>query len=185
METLRIPLKPFYALIAATLFLVAFIACQTDEATVSGVGSRAGAEMKAPDGTIIGMVNMVQGPNGVLVSVEATGLVPGGHGFHIHEVGSCSPDFSAAGDHFDLGDRAHGYLFVDGDHLGDMPNIYADDDGTARADVFNDVITLDTGPANSVFDDDGSAIIIHEKGDTYGEDAGAGGRVACGVIVPG
>ena len=29
---------------------------------------------------------------------------------------------------------------------------------------------------------DGSAIIVHEKPDTYGEDAGAGGRVACGVI---
>ena len=181
----RISFKSFYALITATLFLVALIACQTGESTVSSVGSRASAEMKAPDGTIIGMVNMVQGPNGVLVSVEASGLVPGAHGFHIHEVGSCSPDFSAAGDHFDLGDRAHGYMYVDGDHLGDMPNIYAAADGTARADVFNDAITLAAGPANSVFDDDGSAIIIHEKGDTYGEDAGAGGRVACGEIVPG
>ena len=185
MKTWRMPLRASYALISATLCLVALMACQTDEATVSGLGSKASAELKTPDGTIIGMVNMVQGPNGVLVSVEATGLVPGAHGFHIHEVGSCSPDFSSAGDHFDLGDRAHGYLFVDGDHLGDMPNIYAAADGTARADVFNDVITLATGPANSVFDDDGSAIIIHEKGDTYGEDAGAGGRVACGVIVPG
>ena len=33
-----------------------------------------------------------------------------------------------------------------------------------------------------LMDDDGSALIIHENGDTYQSDAGAGGRVACGVI---
>ena len=171
--------------IAAFLVLAVLAGCETGESGPSGVGTRAVAEMKSPEGDLLGTVNMEQGPNGVLVSVDVTGLAPGPHGFHIHETGSCSPDFAAAGDHFAPGGREHGYMNARGDHAGDMPNIYAAADGTARADVFNDAIALAAGPDNSVMDADGSAIIIHEKGDTYGEDAGAGGRVACGVITGG
>jgi len=60
--------------------------------------------------------------------------------------------------------------------------IYAGADGAARADYFTAAVTLDADADLSLFDADGSAIIIHENPDTYGEDAGAGGRVACGVI---
>ncbi len=168
--------------ITAALLLLALVGCETEGAGPSGVGARAVAEMMSPEGDAMGTVVMEQGPNGVLVSADITGLEPGPHGFHIHETGSCSPDFAAAGDHFAPEGRAHGYMNASGDHAGDMPNIYAAGDGTARADAFNDAITLADGPDNSVMDADGSAIIIHEKGDTYGEDAGAGGRVACGVI---
>ena len=66
---------------------------------VTGVGNEATAIMSGPDGEDMGTVALTQGPNGVLVSADVTGLSPGGHGFHIHEVGSCSPDFGAAGDH--------------------------------------------------------------------------------------
>ena len=52
-----------------------------------------------------------------------------------------------------------------------------------RADFFTREVTLTAGLTHSLFDEDGSAIIVHEKPDTYGQDAGAGGRVACGVIV--
>ena len=167
---------------AAALILVALAGCETGGAGPSGVGTRAVAEMMSPEGGAMGTVVMEQGPNGVLVSADITGLEPGPHGFHIHEAGSCSPDFAAAGDHFAPEGREHGYMNPSGDHAGDMPNIYAAPDGTARADFFNDAITLAAGQGNSVMDGDGTAIIIHEKGDTYGADAGAGGRVACGVI---
>ena len=48
----------------------------------------------------------------------------------------------------------------------------------------NTDITLDKDKPNSVFDADGSAVVIHAKGDDYKSDpAGdAGGRIACGVI---
>ena len=46
---------------------------------------------------------------------------------------------------------------------GDLLNIYAASDGTGRADFFSEGVTLDEGPRNSVFDDDGSAIVVHEK----------------------
>lgn len=168
---------------AVVLLLVGLTACEAGGSSPSGVGTTAGAEMKSPAGDVVGTVTMVQGPRGVLVSVEMTGLAPGVHGFHIHEIGSCSPDFSAAGGHFAPGGEGHGYMHEGGHHAGDMPNIHAAADGTARADVFNDAITLSAGADNSVMDADGSAIIIHEKGDSYGEDPGAGARVACGVIV--
>ncbi len=181
---IRLNIRPtLFPAVAAVLLLAGLVGCELGDSGPTAVGARASAEMKSPAGDVLGMVNMVQGPNGVLVSVEMTGLVPGPHGFHIHAIGSCSPDFSAAGDHMMLEGEEHGYLNEGGDHAGDMPNIYAAADGTARADAFNDAITLADGQDNSVMDADGSAIIIHEKGDTYGEDAGAGGRVACGVIV--
>ena len=167
--------------LAASL-LVVITGCQAGDSQPEGVGTTATAKMQGPDGADLGTVTLTQGPQGVLVMADLTGLAPGAHGFHIHEVGTCSPDFSAAGDHFTLEGVEHGYMNPNGQHLGDMPNIHAAADGTARADVFNGAVTLADGSDNSVFDADGSAIIVHEKGDTYGADAGAGGRVACGVI---
>ena len=44
-------------------------------------------------------------------------------------------------------------------------------------------MTLDEGTGNSVFDDDGSAIVVHERPDAYGEEeSDTGIRVSCGVI---
>ena len=52
----------------------------------------------------------------------------------------------------------------------------------ARADVFTGKITLAADADTTVFDADGSAIIIHAQPDSYGAEPGAGDRVACGVI---
>lgn len=148
------------------------------------LGAQAGAataEMMDPKGNSMGRVTLTQTPNGVLLKAELRNLAPGGHGFHVHENGSCSPDFKAAGDHYNPTGAGHGLNHGGGSHAGDMPNIYAAADGTAVAEVMNAKISLSDGPS-SVFDGDGSAIIVHEKPDTHGENAGAGGRVACGVI---
>ena len=68
-------------------------------------------------------------------------------------------------------------------HGGDLPNIYAASDGSARADFFTVGIALDTNQPHSIFDADGSAIIVHEHPDAYGEEeSDTGNRVACGVI---
>ncbi len=155
------------------------------------IGVTASATLKAPSGDPIGTVKFRQVAAGVLVAAEARDLVPGGHAFVIHETGACTPDFGAAGDHFNPTDAEHGFVHSNwrrgdsgaGGHGGDLPNIYAASDGSARADFFTDGITLDVGPRHSVFDDDGSAIIVHEKPDAYGEEeSDTGARVACGVI---
>ena len=142
----------------------------------------AAAMIAGPDGTAMGTVTLTQGPFGVLIAADLMGLAPGGHGFHVHEVGTCTPSFAAAGGHFNPGGTGHGFLDEGGVHAGDTPNVYAAADGTVRADIFTAAVTLETGVAHSIFDADGSAIIVHEKPDTYGADPGAGARVACGVI---
>ena len=153
-------------------------------------GLTAEAALTSPGGDPLGTVRFLQTAAGVLVMAEVNGLAPGGHAFIIHEVGACTPSFAAAGDHFDPTDADHGFVHGawqggdgGGGHGGDLPNIYAASDGSARADFFTDGVTLDRGPRHSVFDDDGSAIIVHELPDPYGEgEADTGERVACGVI---
>ena len=171
---------------ALGLAILLLIACNQESEeleTEKDVGAMATAAMAGKDGEAMGMVTLIQGPQGVLVSADLSGLPPGGHGFHIHAVGSCSPDFSAAGSHFGPGEESHGFLYSTDMHAGDLPNVYANADGTARADVFTADVTLAPDDERSLFDSDGSAIIIHEKPDDYGADAGtAGSRIACGVV---
>ncbi|MYI56927.1 MAG: superoxide dismutase family protein [Acidimicrobiia bacterium] len=174
-------------LVASTLILTASgVTSQQDDADETDAGSplTATAHLVGPDGRAVGTVTLIEGPNGVLVQADVTGLSPGGHGFHIHAVGACEPDFSAAGDHFNPEGIGHGFTVEGGWHAGDLPNIYAAADGTARADFFTAAVTLTPGAENSIFDADGSAIIVHAKPDSYGESPGAGDRVACGVIRP-
>ena len=148
------------------------------------------AILTSADGGAVGTVTFTQGAIGVLVAADVKGLAPGGHAFVVHETGSCTPDFAAAGDHFDPGDARRGIIHPNwksgrlaGGHGGDLPNIYAAADGTARADFLTAGITLNASADHSVFDADGSAIIIHEKPDTYGEEeSDTGSRLACGVI---
>lgn len=164
-------------------FLLVLGGCQAkkQEATTPEVGASASAMMASTDGSSIGTVTLTQGQNGILVSADLTGLSPGWHGFHIHSVGSCSPDFSAAGGHLSVEGQGHG--FMQGEfHSGDMPNIHAAEDGTARVDVFNARTSFSGDAGKSIFDADGSAIIVHAMPDSYGEDPAAGDRVACGVI---
>lgn len=138
-------------------------------------------ELRGPEETGLGTVTLTESAHGVLLRAELAGIPPGGHGFHIHETGACAPDFDAAGDHYNPAGRAHGLLNPAGHHAGDMPNVYAGADGTVRAEVLNRAVTLGSGP-HSVFDADGSALIVHADPDTHGEEAGAGARIACGVI---
>ncbi len=176
-------LKLITIFVAMTVAITVLAGCQREETKQSAdMGAEALAAMTGPDGADMGTVRLIQGSKGVLVMADLRGLSPGFHGFHIHTVGSCQPDFSAAGDHFSPKGYEHGYMNTEGPHAGDLPNIYAGSDGVARADHFTERITLATGEETSVLDADGSAIIVHEKPDTYGAEAGAGGRVACGVI---
>ncbi|MDA0231685.1 MAG: superoxide dismutase family protein, partial [Proteobacteria bacterium] len=95
--------------------------------------------------------------------------------------GACAPDFKAAGGHFNPAGKGHGINHSDGSHAGDMPNLHAAADGSVKAEMLNVNVTIAPG-ANSIFDGDGAAIVLHAKADTYGANAGAGARLACGVI---
>jgi Cu-Zn family superoxide dismutase len=128
------------------------------------------------------------GTKAVEVTVNVTGLKPGAHGLHIHAVGKCeAPGFTTAGGHFDPGpasnmdpDANHPY------HMGDLPNLVADQSGKATMKAVTNRVTLSDGPL-SIFDADGTAIIIHgnpDQGTTGESKSGVSGgpRVACGVV---
>jgi Cu-Zn family superoxide dismutase len=142
------------------------------------------ASLKDTTGKDVGSVQLLQTPHGVLLKMSLKGVEPGEHAFHIHAVGKCEAPFTSAGGHFNPASRKHGMEAAEGAHAGDMPNLYIPANGELRIDVANHMITLAKGQANSVFDADGSSIIIHAGPDDYKTDptGNAGDRIVCGVI---
>lgn len=156
--------------------------------------ARASAELRGPDGKRLGVVELGQRASGVVIHGELQGLPPGWLALHVHAVGACSPDFSAAGGHFNPTDAQHG-IGAGGPHAGDLPNIWVHQDGQARFEMLTDRFALtenaratDPGAAAAnvptLFDQDGAAIVIHAQPDDYvSQPSGAAGdRIACGVI---
>lgn len=155
----------------------------------AGAPARAHADIKGEG--ISGTADFAERSTGtgkiVDITVTVTGLKPGMHGVHLHAVGKCEPDFAAAGGHFDPGPA--GNMDPDANHpfhLGDIPNLDAPARGRATMKISTTRVTLSEGPL-SLFDEDGSAIIIHanpDQGITGAPKSGVSGgpRVACGVI---
>ncbi|MET1248165.1 superoxide dismutase family protein [Sporolactobacillus sp. STCC-11] len=133
----------------------------------------------------MGTAVLTETPKGVRIELEAEGLKPGIHAIHFHEYGSCTPpDFMSAGAHFNPGNKKHGLKNPMGPHAGDMVNIFADSHGRVKTVLFNSMVTLQEGKPNSLRDADGSALIIHERGDDQTTDpsGNSGARILCGVI---
>ena len=175
-------------IVAGIVFAIAVAIIATQCATPSPpVGKTASASLVSPEGEAMGDVNITQMEFGVLVAVQVKGLSPGGHALVVHESGACAPSFDAAGDHFSAD---YGLIHpawqrgTDTPHEGDLPNIYVSSDGSARADFLTTGITLDTDAPHSVFDTDGSSIIVYEKPSDYSHEEDYGDRLACGVITP-
>jgi superoxide dismutase, Cu-Zn family len=152
--------------------------------SLPAAAQNATAALKNAEGKEVGSVNLTQTPHGVLINLSVKGLAAGEHAFHVHAVGKCEPPFTSAGGHFNPTNKKHGMLAAEGYHAGDMPNLHIPQSGDLTVEVVNASITLEKGKPNSVFDADGSAIVIHAGSDDYKTDptGDAGGRIACGVI---
>lgn len=134
----------------------------------------------------VGDASFTETEDGVIVQVtlrEFTAAAEGEHGVHIHTVGACTPDFQAAGGHFNPTGAMHGLENSDGPHAGDLPNIEVDGDGNAIYEATATMVTLGDGEG-SLFDEDGSALVIHAGPDDMVTDPSgdSGDRIACGVI---
>jgi superoxide dismutase, Cu-Zn family len=142
------------------------------------------ASLKDQQGQDVGTVELRQTPTGVHIIANLTNLPAGEHGFHIHETGTCEGDFTSAGGHYNPGGAEHGYHSEGGPHAGDLPNIHVPESGELTVEYVNDRVSLEEGAEGTLFDDDGSAIVIHANPDDYqSQPAGdAGPRIACGVI---
>jgi len=166
---------------------------QHDHMAMTGAAAtapvKARAEITGPG--VSGMADFEEVKTGhlaqVRVRVSVKGLKPGQHGIHLHAAGKCEPDFTAAGGHFDPG--PFGQMDPDTNHpfhLGDLPNLEVKADGTGTLDAMTTRVTLSDGPL-SLFDADGTAIIVHgnpDQGVTGEAKSGLSGgpRVACGVV---
>ena len=140
-----------------------------------------------------GTVKMTEGASGLVIHASLSDLNPGEHAIHIHETGDCSPHgemtddqtpFKNAGGHFNPDESSHGIFSENGPHAGDLPNFFASQDGTAKIEMISKAVTLKKDAKHSLFDADGSAIIVHQGSDDYtSQPSGdAGSRVACAAI---
>jgi Cu-Zn family superoxide dismutase len=137
-------------------------------------------------GKEVGIIKIEDTPQGAIFTPSLRGLPPGLHGFHVHEHSHCGPADKdgkmtagmAAGGHFDpektgkhLGPYGKG-------HLGDLPPLYVDADGTATLPVL--------APRLKVSDLKGRSLMIHGGADNYSDEpkplGGGGARIACGTM---
>ena len=144
----------------------------------------ANATLMLANGASAGTAELLQGPDGFRVHVDAKGLPPGVHGIHLHTVGKCdAPSFTTAGGHLNPDGHQHGAENPAGSHLGDLTNLTVGPDGTGALDFALRGGADMTGPA--LFDADGTALVIHAAPDDYKTDpsGNSGARLACGVFV--
>jgi superoxide dismutase, Cu-Zn family len=142
------------------------------------------ADVRTAAGQSLGTAQLTQVGGVVRIVLDARGLPPGLHAVHVHTVGKCDPpDFSTAGQHFNPTNKQHGALNPQGSHAGDLPNLNVGPDGSGRLETATEQITLGTG-ATSIWDADGSALVIHAAPDDFTTDptGNAGARIACGVV---
>jgi Cu-Zn family superoxide dismutase len=182
-------------LLLASLMGVVVLIGSVSRGSADGTILRARAVVRGFDGSgITGEVLFFQARTGVpaevLIIARVEGLAPNSvHGFHLHENPDCTPTtppaFTGAGGHYDPGpfgmsnpDANHPF------HMGDMPNLRANDKGVAIFEHVTSRVTIAPGPL-SLFDANGSSVIVHANEDqgTTGVPGGSGGpRIACGVI---
>lgn len=138
-------------------------------------------------GASVGTITITEGLSGATFGLDLHGLPAGAHGFHVHANPSCAPGekdgkpvpAGGAGGHLDPAMTAM-HMGPDGmGHLGDLPFLTVDADGTAKA-------TLTTPRIKSLDALKGHALMIHAGGDNYADQpaplGGGGARLACGVI---
>lgn len=146
--------------------------------------SSAHADLVDSQGDKIGTAKLTQTKKGVKIDLQVSKLPPGDHAFHIHTVGKCDPPgFQTAGAHFNPEGKKHGLKNPEGPHDGDMVDVVVKADGNAKATAVDSRVTLGSGK-NSLFQEGGTALVIHAKPDDNVTDpaGNAGDRIACGII---
>lgn len=170
---MRYLIKPAYIAFAVLLPAFAFAASKSITVpmyftTVKGVGASAGN------------IVVTQNEYGLLFTPNIQGLKPGVHGFHVHINPSCDNNGMAAGGHLDPKKTdKHLGPYDDKGHLGDLPALQVNPDGTITEPVLAPRLkNLDAIKGHS--------LMIHAGGDNYSDTpaklGGGGDRMVCGVV---
>lgn len=131
-------------------------------------------------GAEFGKVHFEDGRFGLLVKPELRGLTAGPHAAHVHEQADCGSSKTdgamvpagAAGGHYDPASTGRHEGPYGNGHLGDLPNLYAEQGGAASIPVL--------APRLKVEDVRGRALMLHAAADRYVEHARhSGGKAAC------
>ena len=135
-------------------------------------------------GQPIGTVRAWQTAGGASFRIDASGLLHGVHGIHVHSVGRCEgPDFASAGPHWNPLGKKHGTSNPAGPHAGDLPNVEVAANG-----VLSTIVTLPGASLTpgALLDADGAALVLHAAADDNVTDpsGNSGARIACAVLQP-
>ena len=165
--------------IAAAVLAVAGLA-----SAAFAFGEKASAEFKDKAGASIGGAQLVEASGGVLIKLKLKGLPVGPHALRIHDAGKCDGDFSSAGEIYNPLGSKYGFLNPDGPMAGELPNIFAANNGELETEVLSHFITLGKEAEEPLLDADGASIVIYEKASDHSSDpdGNAGARIACGAI---
>lgn len=139
-------------------------------------------------GKSIGDITVSETPYGLVFTPHLKGLPPGIHGFHVHSNPSCLPGMKdgkevpalMAGGHLDPEHTGkHLGPYNDKGHLGDLPGMVVNADGTATYQLLAPRL-------KSLSELKGHSLMIHAGSDNYADSpeklGGGGARFACGVI---
>jgi Cu-Zn family superoxide dismutase len=190
--------RPALRMMIAGLLLVPVIA--TADGAAKAVADIKGCTNAAITGTATLQEQVTpEGVKEVTVKLTVKGLPDGKHAVHIHEVGQCEP-CGTAGGHHDPGPAGQSRPDTNSDttpatdinhpfHMGDLINLEVKN-GVGKLQHTTNRVTLSPGRL-SVFDADGSAIIVHAQPDTYCDEesdlkkgCAGGAREACGILRP-
>ncbi|MBR0573471.1 superoxide dismutase [Cu-Zn] SodC [Pasteurella atlantica] len=136
----------------------------------------------------IGKITITESEYGLVFTPELKGLTAGLHGFHIHQNPSCASKEKngklvaglGAGGHWDPKNVGkHGQFWSDEAHLGDLPALSVNENGTAHNSVLVPRLT-------QLDEIKGLSLMIHKGGDNHSDHpaplGGGGPRMACGII---
>ena len=177
-----IMLKKLCELSGVLVFAATLAACSSDDGFTVKINQVSPSGTGADLGTI--KVSSASG-GGVEFTPNLHDLVPGEHGFHVHENSTCDPGDKngviiaalAAGGHYDP-DKTDKHAGPDGmGHLGDLPRLTVNDKGFSTIPVVAKRLKMS--------DLKGRSLMIHSGSDNYSDNppmGGGGSRVACGVI---
>jgi Cu-Zn family superoxide dismutase len=154
------------------------IVCASVSAQESTVSATINVVTATGTAESVGTVSFRQGENGVIIEPNLAGLTPGPLGAHVHQNPDCGPGADgtpagAAGTHIDPSSTGkHEGPYGQG-HLGDLPNLTVEQDGTVKIPV--------QAPRLKMADLMGRSFMIHAGKDDYSAQPG-GARKYCGLI---